>query len=47
MGHEFGKYAKFSEKTNVFYRVSGGKKCQFFGKLCVRTKWMTSKEAWI
>ena len=21
--------------------VSGGKKCKFFGKCCVRTKWMT------
>ena len=25
-------------QTNVC--VSGGKKCWFFGKFCVRTKWM-------
>ena len=25
---------------HTFVCVSGGKKCQFFGKFCVRTKWM-------
>ena len=26
---------------HTYVCVSGGKKCQFFGKFCVRTKWMT------
>ena len=38
MDHLFSTYAKFSEKL-----TSGGKKCKFSGKLCVRTKWMISK----
>ena len=39
--HLFSTQAKFSEKrTCVCVCVSGGKKCQFFGKFCIRTKWM-------
>ena len=26
-------------------KISGGKKCLFFGKLCLPTKWMTSDAA--
>ena len=26
--------------------VSGGKKCYFFGKFCVRIKWMISYDSW-
>ena len=33
----FSTYSRFSEKV---YR---GKKCHFFGKFCVRTKWIISK----
>ena len=45
--HPSSTYAKFSEKlkflppdTHTFVCGSGGKKCLFFGKCCVRTKWM-------
>ena len=46
--HSFSTSAKFSEKTNISYpryahvhvRISGGKKCYFFGKLYKLTKWM-------
>ena len=44
--HSFSSDSKFSEKITFLascyahLRVSGGKKCLFFKKLCVRTKWM-------
>ena len=41
---------KFSQKltflppyTQTYVCVLGGKKCYFYGKFCVRTKWMTLK----
>ena len=43
--HPISTYAKFFEKLifltpdmHIYVCVSGGKKCQFFGKFCVRTK---------
>ena len=53
--HSFSTYAKFSEKltfltphphppdTNTYLVRIRCKKCWFFGKFCVRTKWMTPK----
>ena len=45
--HSFNTYLKISEKltllppdTHTFVFVSGGKKCEFFGKFCVSTKLM-------
>ena len=44
--HSFSSHSKFPEKITFLapcythLRVSGGKKCLFFRKLCVRTKWM-------
>ena len=47
--HSFSTYAKYSEKlifltldTHTYVCVSRGKKCYFFGRFCVRTKWMIS-----
>ena len=39
----FSTYATFSEKLTFLtpWYASGGKKCKFFGKFCVRFKWMT------
>ena len=43
--HQFSTYAKFFQKLTFLTpwyaheRVSGGKKCYFFGKFCVRTQW--------
>ena len=44
-GHLFSRYAKFpknwhflSPDTHTYECVSGGKKCQFFGKFWVSTK---------
>ena len=43
--HSFSTYARFSEKLTFltlirteYVCVSGGKKCWFFGKVCVRYK---------
>ena len=40
--HSISKYAKFSEKLTslvpLYVCISGGKKCHFFGKTCIRTK---------
>ena len=49
MDHSFSPYAKLSEICQPWYVhtymfASGGKRCQFFGKCCVRTKWMTPQE---
>ena len=54
-GPSFSTYAKFSEKltflvpwyTHVGLPISGSgvKKCYFFGKYCVRTKWMILLQA--
>ena len=53
--NSFSTYAKFSEKltfltphphppdTNTYLVRIRCKKCWFFGKFCVRTKWMTPK----
>ena len=48
--HSFSTYAKFSEKLTLFSpwyahlrgyaHLSGDKNCWFFGKFCVRSKWM-------
>ena len=40
MDHLFNKYAKFFAKLTTNVCVSGDKKCYFFGKFCVHTKWM-------
>ena len=47
VGTTSSAYAKFSEKTTfltldtqTYVYVSGGKKCLFFRKLCVLTRWM-------
>ena len=45
-GHSFSTYTKFFEKllppdTHTYVCISEGKKCSFFEKFCVRTKWMT------
>ena len=46
----FKTFAKFSEKltfsppdTNTYVCVSGGKKCWFFGKVLICTKWIISE----
>ena len=43
--HPVSTYAKFSEKltylpsdTHIYVCVSGGQKCQFFGRFCLRSK---------
>ena len=48
--HPFKTFAKFSEKltfsppdTNTYVCVSGGKKCWFFGKVLICTKWIISE----
>ena len=42
--HSFSTYAKSSENltflTPWYVWISGGKKCWFFGKYCVLTKWI-------
>ena len=45
--HSFSMHAKFSKKltfltpdTHTYVCIPGGKKCQLFGKFCLRTEWM-------
>ena len=33
-------------RTRIFVCISGGKKCKFFGKFCVRTKWLVPRVNW-
>ena len=50
--HSFSAYAKVSGKLTFltpWYAhmcVSGGKRCSFFGKFCIRATWMTPKILW-